>query len=99
MKMSSIETIERISKKYAMSSEEFIKLGSTLAMKEKKRNLQIERVEILSRYEVNTVEGLENKIKEGVVPEHPAWEDLIEIKNIEAEIMEIESDIRALQAA
>ena len=97
--MSSIEAIERLSKKYAMSPEEFIKLGSTLAMKEKKRNLQIERVEILSRYEVNTVEELENKIKEGVVPEHPAWEDLIEIKNIEAEIREIESDIRTLQAA
>ncbi|MFZ3091547.1 MAG: hypothetical protein WA240_13120 [Nitrospirota bacterium] len=94
--MGSIETIEKISKKYATSSEEFIKLGSTLAMKEKKRNLQIERVEILSRYEVNTVEELENKIKEGVVPEHPAWEDLIETKNIEAEIREIESDIRTL---
>ena len=34
--MSSIEAIERLSKKYAMSPEEFIKLGSTLAMKEKK---------------------------------------------------------------
>lgn len=53
--MGSIETIERLSRKYAMSPEEFIKLGSTLAMKEKKRNLQIERVEILARYEVNTV--------------------------------------------
>ena len=97
--MGNIETIERISKKYAMSPEEFIKLGSTLAMKEKKRNLQIERVEILSRYDADTVEELETKVKEGVVPEHPAWEDLIEIKNIEAEIREIESDIRTLQAA
>lgn len=97
--MGSIETIERLSKKYAMSPEEFIKLGSTLAMKEKKRNLQIESVEILARYEVNTVEELEGKIKVGVIPEHPAWEDLIEIKNIEAEIREIESDIRTLQAA
>jgi hypothetical protein len=97
--MGSIETIEKLSRKYAMSPEEFIKLGSTLAMKEKKRNLQIERVEILARYEVNTVEELESKIKEGVISEHPAWEDLIEIKNIEAEIREIESDIRTLQAA
>lgn len=97
--MGSIETIERLSKKYAMSPEEFIKLGSTLAMKEKKRNLQIESVEILARHEVNTVEELESKIKEGAISEHPAWEDLIELKNIEAEIREIESDIRTLQAA
>jgi hypothetical protein len=33
---------------------------------------------------------------EGTVPEHPGWEDLIEIKNIEAEIKEIEDDIRTL---
>lgn len=93
------ETIERLSKKYSMSPDEFIKLGSTLAMKEKKRKLQIERLEILSRYESETVERLQEKIREGKVPEHPAWEDLIEIKNIESEIREIESDIRTLQAA
>jgi hypothetical protein len=44
------DTLDRLSRKYSMSREEFIKLGSTLAMKEKKRNLQIERIEILARY-------------------------------------------------
>ena len=97
--MTGMETIERLSKKYSLSQEEFIKLGSTLTMKEKKRNLQIERFEILARYGVETVRELEEKIKIGSVPEHPAWEDLIEIKNIESEIAEIESDIRTLQAA
>jgi hypothetical protein len=33
------------------------------------------------------------------MPEHPAWEDLIELKNIEAEIKEIDRDIQSLQAA
>lgn len=94
--MESIDSIERLSKKYSVSSDEFIKFGATLAMKEKKRELQIERLEILSRYDATTVKELQEKIKEGEVPEHPAWEDLIEIKNIEVEIREIESDIRAL---
>jgi len=96
--MNSLDTIEKFSKKYSMSSEEFIKLGSELVMKEKKKNLQIERLEILSRYESLTVEDLEKKIRDGAVAEHPAWEDLIEIKNIETEIKEIEGDIRSLQA-
>ena len=96
--MHGMESIEKLSKKYSLSQEEFLKLGSTLAMKEKKRNLQIERLEILARYGVETVKALEEKIKNGSVPEHPAWEDLIEIKNIESEIAEIESDIRTLQA-
>ena len=30
------------------------------------------------------------------VPEHPGWEDLIELKNIEQEIDEIEHDIQTL---
>ena len=96
--MKSLDTIEKLSKKYSMSSEEFIKLGSELVMKEKKKNLQIERLEILSRYESLTVEDLEKKIRDGAVAEHPAWENLIEIKNIETEIKEIEGDIRSLQA-
>jgi hypothetical protein len=53
-------------------------------------------LEILARYPVVTVKELEEKIKSGTVPEHSAWEDLIEIKNIESEISEIESDIRTL---
>jgi len=93
------KTIEELSKKYSSSPDEFIRHGSTLAIQEKKRNLQIERLEIFARYEATTVEELENKIREGTVPEHPAWEDLIEIKNIEDAIREIDNDIRILQQA
>ena len=51
---------------------------------------------MLARYESSSVEVLKKKITEGLAPEHPAWEDLIEIKNIEREIEEIEHDIRTL---
>jgi len=90
------ETIERLSKKYLITPDEFIKLGSTLAINEKKRSLKIEKLEILTRYKVATVDELKNKIENGKVPEHPAWEDLIEIKNIEEEISELDNDIRTL---
>jgi hypothetical protein len=97
--MTSIEHVEILSKKYSMAPEEFIKFGSYLAMRERKRKLQIERFEVLSRYGTETVEALKDKIKNGTIPEHPSWEDLIEIKNIESEIREIENDIRTLQQA
>jgi len=93
------KTIDSLSRKYSLSPEDFIRHGSTLTLREKKRNLQIERIEILARYETETVNDLEDKIKKGAAPEHPTWEDLIEIKNIEAEIKGIEDDIRTLQAA
>jgi hypothetical protein len=95
--MEATETIEKLSKRFSILPSEFIKLGSTLAIKEKKRNLQIERLEILARYDTTNVEELKNKIKKGKVPEHPAWEDLIELKNIESEIRELENDIKSLQ--
>ncbi len=65
-------------------------------LKEKQRLLQIERFEILSRYQATTVDELNQKITEGKTPEHPGWEDLIELKNIEADIKEIEHDIKIL---
>ena len=58
--------------------------------------LQIERFEILSRYRTSNVEELNQKVAEGDAPEHPGWEDLIEVKNIEQEIKEIENVIRIL---
>jgi hypothetical protein len=71
-------------------------LSLIMNLKEKQRLLQIERFEILSRYKTSNVEELNRKITEGKSPEHPGWEDLIEIKNIEEAIKEIENDIRAL---
>ena len=56
--MAIAETIELLSRKYSMSKDDFIRLGSSLALKEKKKNFQMERLEILARYEVETVEEL-----------------------------------------
>ncbi len=97
--MNGLEAIEKLSKKYSMSMDDFLKTGSHSMLKEKKVKLLNERIEILSRYSVSKIEELEKKIKKGQIQEHPGWEDLIELRNIEAEIEEINSDIHALQAA
>ena len=94
--MSTLSQVEKISQKYAVSAEEFIRSGVIMNLKEKQRLLQIERFEILSRYQTSNVEELNQKVIQGNAPEHPAWEDLIEVKNIEEEINEIENDIIAL---
>ena len=48
-------------------------------------------------HRIFTIEDLEKKIRSGEIQEHPGWEDLIELRNIESEILEIDSDIRSLQ--
>ena len=94
--MSTLSDVEKISQKYSESAEEFIRAGVIMNLKEKQRLLQIELFEILARYQASNVEELNQKVIEGSEPEHPAWEDLIEVKNIEQEINEIENHIRAL---
>jgi len=96
MKMNCLEAVERLSKKYDMTMDEFLVTGSRSVLKEKKRKLQAERFDILSRYKVFTLVDLEEKIKNGEVDEHPGWEDLIELRNIDGEIKEIENDILSI---
>ncbi|MBW1759706.1 MAG: hypothetical protein JRG68_06760 [Deltaproteobacteria bacterium] len=94
--MNTLSQVEKISEKYDVPTDEFIRSGVILILKEKQRLLKTERFEMLARYRVSRVEELNQKIAEGTVPEHPGWEDLIEIKNIEQEIEEIEHDIKML---
>ena len=94
--MGTLSQVEKISQKYSVSAEEFIRSGAIMNLREKQRLLKIERFEILSRYRASNVEELNQKVAEGDAPEHPGWEDLIEVKNIELEINEIENDIGAL---
>ncbi len=58
-----------------------------------------ERLEILKRYSVNSAKELEEKIRRGEINEHPAWEDLITLENLEEMMKEISDDIRNLQKA
>jgi len=57
----------------------------------------LERLDILARYSVNSPDSLEIKIKNGEVAEHPAWEDLILLENLEAGIVLINRDIKSIQ--
>ena len=92
--MNGLETVEILSKKYAMTMDDFLRTGSYSMLLEKRRKYQAEKLEILTRYKVTTIKILEEKIKIGEIQEHPGWEDLIELRNIESEIKEIDSDIR-----
>ena len=94
--MSTLSQVEKISQKYSVSAEEFIRSGAIMNLREKQRLLKIERFEFLARYQASNAEELNQKITEGSAPEHPGWEDLIEVKNIEQAINEIVNDIGAL---
>ncbi|HID86905.1 MAG TPA: hypothetical protein EYP55_05930 [Anaerolineae bacterium] len=80
-----------------MTEEEAIASGLESLLLEKKRQILQERLEILARYGVASIEELEAKIAEGEVPEHPAWEDLIVAENLAERAKEIDLDLQHAQ--
>lgn len=94
MKSGVIEEIERYVK---MERESLLERGVEALIKERKRELMLDRHQILFRYHVDVSAELEDKIKSGDVAEHPAWEDLITLENLEDAISKFNGYLRNLQ--
>lgn len=92
-----MELMERIADRVNMKKEDLVRAGVGTFLLEKKKEYLQERFEILSKYNVFSTDELREKIKAGEVAEHPTWEELIEIKNIETQLRELEDDIENLQ--
>ena len=67
-------------------------------LQEKRRETLQIRLEILSRYQVRSVDELETGIRAGSIPEHPAWEDLIVTENLNTRLEELDAHLRNLYA-
>jgi len=94
MKSGVIDEIERYVK---MDRDSLLERGAEALLKERKRNLMLERHEILFRYHVEVSAELEEKIKSGDLAEHPAWEDHITLENLEDAISKLDGYLRNLQ--
>lgn len=93
------DVIKKIANDTGVSVSELTISGLIAFLREKKRKAMVDRLEILDRYGVPSDRELEKKIKTGEVPEHPAWEDLILLENLEAAIALIDEDIKTIQGS
>ncbi len=59
--------------------------------------IEAEVASILSRYGVSSPGELEEAIREGRVPEHPAWEDLTVLQRLLDEKRRVEGVLRELE--
>lgn len=94
-----INVVDEIAEKVSISPDILIREGLRSFLMDRKRELMIERLEMLLRYGVETIDELEQKIRKGETPEHPAWEDLIDLTNLEDELKGIQDDIDRLSEA
>jgi|SRR3989338_141863 len=95
--MGPVQMVDKIAKHEEMGKEELIRESLEAFLLGKKREYLKEKFELLSRHRVISAAELKKAIKEGKVTEHPSWEDLIDVRNIDAELKGIESDLKRLQ--
>ncbi len=91
------EVMERVAADTGITIDKLTVSGLLALLQEKRRRIMIDRLDILARYDVASAEELDKKIKDGKIPEHPTWEDLIFLENLEASLALIDEDIKALQ--
>ncbi len=88
------DVIKKIADDLGIDSEDITKESLRAFLREKRRKIKIDILEILDRYKVSSSRELEEKIFKGEVSEHPTWEDLILLENLEETLKIIEENIR-----
>jgi len=94
--MEAMTVLKETSKRLGIPEDTLLRESFTSYLRERKRLLMAERFETLSRYGVNSPEELKGRIEIGEVPEHPTWEDYIELTNLEDELARLEDNLNSL---
>jgi hypothetical protein len=90
--------IERVSKALSVSPDELVRKGVEEFLEAQLRACFAEIREVETRYGVKSAGELEEKIRESVIVEHPAWEDLIVLENLEERAEKIRKELKALKS-
>ena len=91
--------VPEIAQTLGLAEDDLIQEALRSLIKEKRRQVMEERLEILARYGAVSVDDLERKIASGEVLEHPAWEDLIMAENLTAHLVTLNEHLKRLQPA
>ena len=82
--MRNLEAAADIATSMGLTQEEMFQQAMVTFLIEKKRRLMQDRLEIMARYGVSSLQELEEQIASGDIAEHPTWEDLIVAENLTA---------------
>lgn len=85
-----------IARSFGLTEEKLMEQALRRFLIEKRREILQERLGILARYQVDTIGQFEERIATGEIVEHPGWEDLITVENLEASLEEINEHLQGL---
>jgi hypothetical protein len=90
-------TTTKIAISLGLTERELVQQALVSFLHDKKRQVLRHRLDILARYSADSFQDLESKIAQGIVAEHPAWEDLIVAENLTARLEELDAHLDDLQ--
>ncbi len=85
--------VDRISKVLGVPPDELVRKGLEDFLKSQLRICLAEIGEVKAKYSIKSAAGLEKKIKDGAIEDHPAWEDLILLENLEDRAQKIKDEL------
>jgi len=91
--------IDDVARFLGLDRASLLEKGVETLLLERRRKVLLERLQLLARYKTSSRSAIEEKLKEGTLTEHPTWEDLITLENLETELEKLDVHIRNLQTA
>lgn len=91
--VSTAETVRHLSKDLGINEDALIKESIIEYLKSKIKACMRDKLEIMSRYQVSSLDEFEKNVREGIIPEHPGWEDLITLENLETSINKLRKEL------
>ncbi len=88
--------IKDLAKSEHLTEDTLIREAFRALLREKRRVIRVDQLEIMKRYGVSKIEDLDDKIREGLIAESPAWEDRIALDNLDEAIKRIDHALAAL---
>ena len=89
----------KIAESMGLTEDQLFQRALVSFLHEKKREVLQHRLDILVRYGADSLADLESKIAQGLVAEHPAWEELIVAENLTVRLEELDAYLDDLQSA
>ena len=90
--------VDRLSKALGVPPDELVRKGIEEFLEAQLRICLAEIYDVKTRYGVKSVGELAEKIRKCVVSEHPSWEDLIVLENLEERAKKIRRELKALKS-
>lgn len=90
---STIKSVAHLSRDLGINEETFIREGIMEYIKSRVKSCMRDRLEIMSRYQVPSLDEFEKRVQDGSSPEHPGWDDLITLENIENSMNKLKMEL------